>query len=116
MHKYAPVPVHFEETVKSELDRDVRMCVLEKVPVGTPSDWCSRMVAVAKSNGKPKRTVDLTALNKAAKRQAHPTETPFHQDMSIPRGTYKTVTDAWNGYHSIPLDKRDRPFTTFITK
>ena len=36
--------------------------------------------------------------------------------MGIPRGTHKTVTDAWNGYYSIPLDGNDRPFTTFITK
>ena len=93
-HKYSPVPVHFEELVKRELDRDVKMGVLEKVPVGTPSDWCSRMVVVSKSNGKPRRTVDLKLLNRAAKRQTHPTETPFHQAMSVPRGTFKTVTDA----------------------
>ena len=115
-HKYSPVPVHFEEVVKQELDRDIKMGVLEKVPVGTPSEWCSRMVVVAKPNGKPRRTVDLKQLNRAAKRQTHPTETPFHQAMSIPRGTYKTVTDAWNGYHSIPLEESDRPYTTFITK
>ena len=116
VHKFSPVPVHFEEAVKNELDRDVKMGVLEKVPVGTPSEWCSRMVVVAKPNGKPRRTVDLKALNKTAKRQTHPTETPFHQAMSVPRGTYKTVTDAWNGYHSIPLEEKDRPYTTFITK
>ena len=116
VHKYAPVPVHFEQTVKQELDRDVRMGVLEKVPIGTPSEWCSRMVVVTKQSGKPRRTVDLKVLNKAAKRQAHPTESPFHQAMSIPRRTYKTVTDAWNGYHSIPLEESDRHYTTFITK
>ena len=93
-----------------------KMGVLERVPVGTPSEWCSRMVVVAKHNGKPRRTVDLKMLNKAAKPQTHPTETPFHQVMGIPRGTYKTVTDAWNEYHSIPLDENDMPFTTFITK
>ena len=54
VHKFSPVPVHFEEAVKNELDRDVKMGVLEKVPVGTPSEWCSRMVVVAKPNGKQK--------------------------------------------------------------
>ncbi|CAC5367817.1 unnamed protein product [Mytilus coruscus] len=27
----------------------------------------------------------------------------------------KTVTDAWNGYHSVPIREEDRHFTTFIT-
>ena len=27
----------------------------------------------------------------------------------------KTVFDAWNGYHSVPLHKDDRYYTTFIT-
>ena len=25
------------------------------------------------------------------------------------------MTDAWNGFHSVPLRKADRPLTTFIT-
>ena len=29
--------------------------------------------------------------------------------------TYKTVTDAWNGYHSVPLREEDRHLSTFIT-
>ena len=33
----------------------------------------------------------------------------------IPRNTYKTVTDAWNGYHSVPLREEDRHLTTFLT-
>ena len=36
VHKAASVPVHWENTVKEHLDRDVRLGVLEKVPVGTP--------------------------------------------------------------------------------
>ena len=40
---------------------------------------------------------------------------PFQQARSIPQKTWKTVTDAWNGYHSVPLAKDDRHFTTFIT-
>ena len=27
----------------------------------------------------------------------------------------KTVLDAWNGYHSVPIRKEDRHLTTFIT-
>ena len=33
----------------------------------------------------------------------------------IPPDTKKTVLDAWNGYHSVPLQEEDRHYTTFIT-
>ena len=29
--------------------------------------------------------------------------------------TWKTVTDAWNGYHSVPIHPDDRHLTTFLT-
>ena len=34
---------------------------------------------------------------------------------SIPRGTVKSVQDAWNGFHSIPIREEDRYLTTFQT-
>ena len=33
----------------------------------------------------------------------------------MPRNTFKTVTNAWNGYHIVPLHVEDRHLTTFIT-
>ena len=42
-------------------------------------------------------------------------ESPFHLARRVPKGTWKTVTDAWNGYHSVPLRESDRNLTTFIT-
>ena len=54
-HKAAAVPVHWEEKVKAHLDRDVRLGVLEKVPIGTPDTWCHRMVIVGKANGERSR-------------------------------------------------------------
>ena len=48
-------------------------------------------------------------------RETHHTQSPFHQARSVPSGKKKTVIDAWNGYHSIPLHKDDFHLTTFIT-
>ena len=115
VHKAVPVPIHWQQQVKAELDRDVRLGVLEQVPIGAPTTWCSRMVVCPKKDGSPRRTVDLQCLNRAAVRQTHATESPFHQAASIPRGTLKTVLDCWNGYHSIPLAEADRHYTTFTT-
>ena len=73
------------------------------------------MVVPRKHDGSPRRTVDLSPLNKLCKRQTFATESPFHFARCIPTNTWKTVTDAWNGYRSAPLRESDRHLTTFIT-
>ena len=115
IHKARPVPIHWRDQVKAELERDVRIGVLERVPIGEPTDWCSPMVICPKTNGDPRRTVDLQALNNVSVRQTHTAESPFHQALSVPKHTIKTVVDAWQGYHSVPLAEEDRHFTTFLT-
>ena len=114
-HKPTPVPVHWQQDVYDGLDQDVRLGVLEPVPIGTPVTWIHKMVVIPKKSGKPRRTVDLQALNNYAVRETHHTESPFHQARAVPPNTFKTVSDAWNGYHSIPLHEPDRHLTTFIT-
>ena len=114
-HTPIPIPIHWRDDVKAGLDQDVRLGVIELVPVGEVVTWCHRMVICPKKNGKPRRTVDFQPLNKYAARETHHTDSPFLQARSIPKNTLKTVFDAWNGYHSVPLDERDRHYTTFIT-
>ena len=102
-HTPIPVPHHWKQEVKEALDMDVRLGTIERVPQGTPTIWCSRMVVVPKKNGSPRRTVDLQALNAATYRETHHTPSPFHQASTVPANTLKTTLDAWNGYHSLPL-------------
>ena len=113
--KPIPVPLHWQQEVKESIDRDVKLGDLEAVPVGEPVTWCHRMVTARKKNGKPRRTVDMQVLNKHAVRETQHTQYPFHQATLVPAGTKKTITDAWNGYHSVPIREEDRHFTTFIT-
>ena len=42
-HKPFAIPLHWQAAVKQQLDNDVKMGVLGKVPLGTPTEWCSRM-------------------------------------------------------------------------
>ena len=58
-----PVPFHWKKKVKTDLDRDVRLGILERVPQGEICLFCSRMVIVSKANGDPRRTVDFQGLN-----------------------------------------------------
>ena len=109
------MPLHWQAEVKEALYRDEQLGVIEPVPVGDPVTWCHRMVVVSKKTGKPRRCVDLQPLNRHAARETHHTRSPFHQARSVPGNTHKTVLDAWNGYHSVPLHQDDKHLTTFLT-
>ena len=78
-------------------------------------DWCHRMVISRKHDGSPRRTVDLSPLNRYCKRETYSSESPFQITRRVPGNTWKTVTDAWNGFHGMVLREEDRPLATFIT-
>ena len=64
-HKAFPIPLHWQAAVKKQLDNDVKMGVLAKVPLGTPTEWCSRMVVIAKKDpSKPRRTVNKKSTSR----------------------------------------------------
>jgi len=92
---YTPIPVphHWKEKVKRDIDRDVELGIIEKVPQETTSEWCARMIITPKKNGDPRQTVDLQQLNKATLRETHHTPSPFNLISTIPTTTRKTVLD-----------------------
>ena len=115
LRKPAPVPLHWQEQVEEELHRDVALGVLERVPLGEPTTWCFKMVVTRKDDGSPRRTVDLSPMNKHCERELHTSKSPFTLARSVPDNSVKTVFDAWNGYHSVPIREADRHLTTFTT-
>ena len=114
-HSPIPIPLHWHKEVKAGLDRDEAIGVIEKVPSGTPTTWVHKMVCVPKKDNTPRRTVNFVPLNQYSSRETHHTMSPFHQASLVPANTYKTVLDAWNGYHSVALDKESRHLTTFLS-
>ncbi len=54
-------------------------------------------------------------MNHHCRRETFAKESPIHLAPRVPSNSWKTVTDAWNGYHSAPLREFDRHLTTFIT-
>ena len=115
-HVPIPVPLHWKQEVKANLDQDVKLGIIEKVPTGEPVVWCSPMVVTRKHDGRPRRTVDLQKLNSQCLRETHHCESPFKLASQVPANMRKTVLDATDGYHSIPLDDESKPLTTFITE
>ena len=76
-HSPVPVPLNWRDDVKEGLDRDVRLGVIEPVPIGEPVNWCHMMVVSAKKDGTPRRTVDFQPLTVHATRETHHTPLPF---------------------------------------
>ena len=54
VHKPALVLIHWQNKVYEDLERDVRIGVLERVDPNTPTTWCSRMMVTCKTHGTPK--------------------------------------------------------------
>ena len=114
-HTAASIHMHWQHKVHEDLLRDEALGVIERVPYGEPVSWCHRMEITRKHDGSPRRTVDLSPLNQFCKRETFSTESPFQLARRVPRGSWKSVIDAWNGFHSVPLRESDRHLTTFIT-
>lgn len=114
-HNPIPVPDHYHEPVKKGLDKDVERMILKPVPLGVPTEWCATMVVVPKKNGLPRRAVNYQGLNAHSLRETHHCPPPFRLARQIPSKTKKSVLDAVDGYHSVPLDEASQPLTTFIT-
>ena len=55
--------------VKKELEAMEKMGIITRV--NQPTDWCSGMVVVPKSNGKVRICVDMTKLNENVRRERH---------------------------------------------
>ena len=102
--------------VEADFIRNEKLGVLKRFPFGghVIVIWCHRMVIIRKQDRSPRRSVDLSPLNKYWKRETCGSETPFELARRTPKGTFKTVTDDYNGYYGVPLRDSDK-LTTFIT-
>ena len=110
-------PYAFENLVKAKLEEDEALGIIEKVPIGEVTEWCSPAHFVMKPNGGVRSVVDLQGLNEYVQRPIHPF--PVARDIiaNIPSGTnWFAVFDCKHGYWQIELDAESKPKTTFLTE
>ena len=108
VHAPTLIHIHWNEEVKQQLDADVALGVIKKVEPKTPTTWCHCAIWVRKLDGNPRRVVNFQSLNRHCFCDTHHTVSPFQQAHEISRNTYCSVTDAWNGYHLVPVREEDR--------
>ena len=114
-HTPASISLHWQQQVHADLFRVEALRILEKVRYGKPTQYYHRMVITIKHDGTSRRTVDFLQLNKFCRRETFAWEKPLKLGCHVPSNNWKTVTDAWNEYHSVPLRESDRHLIIFIT-
>ena len=90
-HTPIPVAIHWQDEVKAGLDQDIRLGVLEEVPIGTPVTWCHSMVICIKKTGKPRHTLQLPSPEQACV----PRDPPYA--IPVPPGETGTQWETQGG-------------------
>ena len=106
-----PVPLPLQAAAVKQIEDDVNMGILENVTNMANHDlWLSPMLIVPKKDNTPRRVVDFSNLNKLCKRNAETTSDTNRMATSVPtpdpgKQLFFSTMDAWNGYHSVPLEE-----------
>ena len=112
---YTPrnVSIPYRAQVGRELDRMQQMGVIERVE--EPTQWCAGMVVVPKKSGEVRIWVDMKPLNESVLREVYPIPTVEETLAQLSGASVFSKVDANSGFWQIPLAKRSRSLTTFIT-
>lgn len=114
-HPPRPVAAALRDKVKVKLGQLEEEGIIERVPIGTATPWCSSLHVVPKKNNDVRITIDPKDLNHALIREYHPTNTVEQVAQRLHGAKYITVLDANQGYFQIMLDEESKDYTTFNT-
>ena len=105
------VPLSVQPKLKAELERLEKEGVIEKVE--EPTDWCSSLLCIEKSNGKLRLCIDPQPLNCALKRSHYPL--PVIEDILPELEGVKVFTkaDLKEGFLQCRLDDESSNLCTF---
>ena len=107
------VAINLKKKAKQKLDNMESMEVLAKVD--EPTDWVSRMATGIKQNGDLRICLDPQILNKALKREYHPTLVLDDVLHELEGAVVLSKFDTDNGYWHCVLDESSSDLTTFLT-
>ena len=108
-------PFHTRKKVDDELDRLLKLDIIERVT--GPTQWVSPIVTPPKpkSPEEVRICVDMRLPNKAIIRERHPTPTVDDIIYRLNGATVFSKLDLNKGYHQLKLDEDSRHITTFTT-
>ncbi|CAC5403651.1 unnamed protein product [Mytilus coruscus] len=113
VHPPRKVPVSLKGSIKTELDRMLRLGVI--VRQKEPTAWVNSMVTVVMSNGDVRICIDPKDLNKAISREHYPMKTVEEVVANIPNAKVFSKIDATSGFWHLKLDEDSSKLTCFNT-
>uniref|UniRef100_A0A0S7EQV5 ribonuclease H n=1 Tax=Poeciliopsis prolifica TaxID=188132 RepID=A0A0S7EQV5_9TELE len=113
VHAARRIPAPLREGLKNELDRMIRLGVIQKVE--EPTDWVNSIVITKKKNGELRICMDPKDLNENIRREHYqiPTREEIISEMS--GASYFTKLDASQGFWQVKLDESSTKYCTFNT-
>lgn len=111
---YTPrrIPIPLMQKVKGEIDRLLKLGVIE--PVDVPTQWCAPIVVAPKGSG-IRLCVDLSRLNDSVLRERHIMPSVDQVLAQLANARVFSKLDCYNAFLQCPLDIESRDLTTFIT-
>ena len=107
------VAINLKNKVKQKLDNMENLGVVAKVD--DPTDWVSRMATGIKQSGDLRICLDPQILNKALKREYHPSLVLDDVLHELEGAVVLSKFDTDNGYWHCILDDSSSDLTTFLT-
>lgn len=107
--RYYPVSPFKQEIINSELDKMIKLGVVEK----STSAWSSPVLVVPKKDNTWRFCVDFRKLNRVSERDAWPL--PYISDILRKLGgaRYLSTLDIQSAYWQIEIEPSSRPYTAF---
>ena len=106
-----PIPKAYEQTLRTEVERLIKLGVLKKVNI---SEWATPTFIIPKKDNTVRFISDFRELNKRIKRKPYPI--PKIQDLLLKLEGFRYVTslDLNMGYYHIKLDPFSKHLCTIV--
>ena len=107
------LPYHTRAKVSEELDRLLKLDIIE--PVEGPTPWINPVVVVPKSSGEIRLCLDMRRANEAIIRERFPIPTLDEVVQGMHGAKVFSKLDLKEGYHQLELEEHSREITNFST-
>ena len=105
VHAPRRVPIQLKDKLQAELREMESQDIIARVT--RPTDWVNSLVIREKENGRLRLCLDPKDLNKAIKREHHPTPNLEQVTSKLAGAKLFSKLDARNGYWNVKLDEEN---------
>ena len=111
-----PIPFALRDAARREIQTQVKLGIIEKVPPNEPLDWICPGMMLEKGNSRDCRlVVSAVKLNEFLDRDAFPQQSSKELVRQIPPSSKWFMTaDFFKGFYQIPLHPEDQNKTAFM--